>query len=208
MLVYIGGEDFVTKHIAKRLVKYCLPNVELEFEDLTFRDHGTRALERINLMLNLAKKCPVVGIFDSDNECIIELLEKYMHVNKNVDFAAINFAVDEAEAWLMADRIGLADYIDISVDMIPVCKPFNPEISSSIPYKTSLYILQEIAPYSNNPFIKSSLTCERPGKKPPTYNSVWGDFIDNIWNIDKACINSESLLKSIKRIRRMFEGKD
>ena len=54
MTVYIGGEDFVTKEIAKRLIKFCMADTEIEFEDLTFRAHGTRALETLNVMLNFA----------------------------------------------------------------------------------------------------------------------------------------------------------
>ncbi len=204
MTVYIGGEDFVTKQIAKRLIKFCIPGMEVEFEDLTFRAHGTRALETLGIMLNFAKNHPVVCVFDSDNHCIIELLDKYTHNKKNVDYAALNFAVDEAEAWLMADRQGLAGYFGISIDKIPVKRQGDSEISNNIPYKTSLYILAEIAPLSNVASIREALAFERPGKKPSTYNSVWGKYIDELWNIDEACANSESLTRAIKRIKRIF----
>lgn len=204
MTVYIGGEDFVTKEIAKRLIKFCMADTEIEFEDLTFRAHGTRALETLNVMLNFAKKYPVVAVFDSDGNCIIELLEKYTADKRNADYAAINFAVDEAEAWLMADREGLAKYFRISVDEIPDKKSGDSEISNSIPYKTSLYILTEIATLSKAALIREALAFEKPGKKPSTYNSIWGKYIDEIWNISAACENSESLKRTIKRIKKML----
>ncbi|MCI8511218.1 MAG: hypothetical protein HFE83_04395 [Lachnospiraceae bacterium] len=184
-----------------------MPETELEFEDLTFRTHGTRALETLKTMLNFAKNYPVVSVFDSDNDCIIELLEKYTYDKKNVDYAAINFAVDEAEAWLLADRDGLAEYFRIPVERIPMKGHGALEISSSIPYKTSLFILTEIAPLSNNASIKKALAFERPGKKPSTYNSIWKKYIDEIWNIGSACTNSESLERAVKRIKRMLAGK-
>ncbi len=204
MTIYIGGEDFVTKQIAKRLVRFCLPETEPEFEDLTFRVHGTRALESLGTMLNFAKKYPVVGVFDSDDNCIIDLLNRYLQKERNVDYAAINFAVDEAESWLLADRTGMAEYFGIPIDMIPSKHRVDKEISDHIPYKTSLYILTEIAPLSKSVSIRNALSFERPGKKPSTYNSIWGKYIDEIWNIDEACVNSDSLTGAIKRIRRML----
>lgn len=207
MTIYIGGEDFVTKQITKRLIKFCMPEAEIEFEDLTIREHGTRALETIKKMVIFAKKYPVVAVFDTDGNCIIELLEKYMSTGKNVDYAAINFAVDEAEAWLMADRKGMAEYFRLSVDKIPDKKYGDREISNQIPYKTSLYIMKEIAPLSKETFIKESLAFEKLGKKPPTYNAVWGRYINNIWNIDAACVNSESLARAVERIKRMMQAK-
>lgn len=207
MTIYIGGEDFVTKQITKRLIKFCMPKAEIEFEDLTVREHGTRALETIKKMLTFAKKYPVVAVFDSDGNCIIELLEKYMSTKQNVDYAAINFAVDEAEAWLMADREGLAKYFDLSVDVIPNKNANDAEISDHLPYKTSLYIMTEIAPLSNESFIKDSLAFEKPGKKPSTYNAIWGRYINDIWNINVACANSESLARTVERIKRMITTK-
>lgn len=207
MTVYIGGEDFVTKQIAKRLIRFCMPVSDLDFEDLTFRAHGTRALDTIKNMLNIAKKYPVVGVFDSDGNCVVELLNKYISSDKNVDYAAINFAVDEAEAWLMADRAGMAEYFCIPIDNVPIKKDGSMEISDSIPYKTSLFLLTEIAPLSDVKLIKEALAFERPGKKPPTYNSIWGKYIDDIWNIEAACTNSESLVRAIGRIKNMLSAK-
>lgn len=209
MTVYIGGEDFVTKQIVKRLIKFCIPKAaEIEFEDLTVRAHGTRALEKLKIMLNFAKEYPVAAVFDSDGNCIIELLERYTSEKENADYAAISFAVDEAEAWLMADREGLADYFKIPVGKIPEKKRSDPEISHNMPYKTSLFILTEIAPLSEVSSIREALAFERPGKKPSTYNSVWGRYIDEIWNIDAACKNSESLKKAVIRIKKMLAAKN
>ncbi len=207
MTVYIGGEDFVTKQIAKRLIRFCMPLPDLEFEDLTFRAHGTRALDTLKTMLNFAKKYPVVGVFDSDGNCIVELLDKYLSSDRNVDYAAINFAVDEAEAWLLDDRKGLAEYFNVPVDNVPVKREGSTEISDSIRYKTSLFILTEIAPLSNVKSIRDALAFERPGKKPSMYNSIWGRYIDDIWDIEAACANSESLTRAIRRIKNMLSMK-
>ena len=204
MTVYIGGEDFVTKQVVRRLIRFCVQQKEVEFEDLTFRAYGTRALETLNTMLNIAKNYPVVCVFDSDGNCIIEMLSRYLGDKKNVDYAAINFADDEAEAWLMADRRGFATFFDVPLDKIPAKKQGDFELSDSIPYKTSLFILKEIAPLSKVEYIRNALAFERPGKKPATYNTIWGKYIDEIWDIDKACDNSESLERAVKRIKKML----
>lgn len=208
MIVYIGGEDFVTKQIAKRLVRFCVPEKNVEFEDLTLRTHGTRALETLAMMKKFARQYPVVSVFDTDGDCVIELLRKYMSAESNIDYAAINFAIDEAEAWLMADREGMAEYFKISVDKIPDKKVADTEISCVIPYKTSLFILQEIAPLSRDLYIRDMLAVDKLGKKPATYNSVWGKYIDEIWDIEAACVNSVSLTRAVERIKRMLNKKE
>ena len=48
----------------------------------------------------------------------------------------------------MADRRGFATFFDVPLDKIPAKKQGDFELSDSIPYKTSLFILKEIAPLS------------------------------------------------------------
>lgn len=120
------------------------------------------------------------------------------------DYATINFAVDEAEAWLLADRISFAKYFNIPVKTVPTRNALSLEIADIMPYKTSLYILIELVPLSNNRAIKSVLAYDRPGKKPSTYNSVGGEYISKYWNIEDAIKNSESLERAVKRIKAML----
>ena len=101
----------------------------------------------------------------------------------------------------MADRQSFSDYFGIRLSLIPDIKKNSQELSESIPYKTSLYFLQQMVPYSRKKRVLENLSCERPGKKPPTYNALWADFIENYWNMEIASHNSESLLRAINRVQ-------
>ena len=75
MIVYVSGEDHVTKLIAKKLVLYCCPENLLDALDMleiSPRERGTKALENIPKMIELGKSKLVVGVFDSDDTCIVD----------------------------------------------------------------------------------------------------------------------------------------
>lgn len=204
MIVYYGGEDQVTKLIAKQLIRYAtqlegLDNLTLD--DANPRDYGTRALEKLKLIIRLSNAAPVICVFDSDNDCVIEILNRYARDGWKKQHLAINIAIDEGETWLMADRQSFSDYFGIRLSLIPDIKKNSQELSESIPYKTSLYFLQQMVPYSRKKRVLENLSCERPGKKPPTYNALWADFIENHWNMEIASHNSESLLRAINRVQ-------
>lgn len=203
MIVYYGGEDQVTKLIAKQLIRYAAQLEGLDditLDDANPRDYGTRALEKLKLIIQLSVAAPVVCVFDSDGDCVVELLKKYAGNWKN-QHLAINIAIDEGETWLMADRRNFSDYFGLKLSLIPDKKENSQELSESIPYKTILYFLQQLVPHSRKKKVLKNLTCERPGKKPPTYNALWAEFIEKYWDIAIASNNSDSLLRAITRVR-------
>lgn len=204
MIVYYGGEDQVTKLIAKRLVRYAaqlegLDNITLD--DANPREYGTRALEKLELIIRLSDAAPVICVFDSDGECVLEILKKYAKEGWKKPQLAINIAIDEGETWLMADSVNFSNYFGFSPSLIPNKEENSQELSKAIPYKTSLYFLTQLIPHSTKQDIREILTCEKPGKKPPTYNTLWPEFIEKHWNIDVAIHNSDSLLRAVNRVR-------
>ena len=210
MKVYYGGEDTVTKLIAKRLIQHAarLEKLEVtELEDANLRDYGTRALEKLNQMIRLSAFAPLVCVFDSDSECVVELLKKYVPEKEQGQKGwkgprlAVNIAIDEGETWLMADRAGFAAFFALDEERIPRKADQERELSLSIPYKTSGYFLNSIAPYSRKRTVVEMFAVRTPGRKPPTYNNLWPDYIANHWNIERACGNSESLSRAVARVR-------
>ena len=77
MIVYYGGEEQVTKLIAKQLIRYAARLDNLTLDDANPRDYGTRALEKLKLIIRLSNAAPVICVFDSDNDCVIEILNRY-----------------------------------------------------------------------------------------------------------------------------------
>lgn len=151
----------------------------------------------------LGKTDPVVCVFDTDNTCAIDLLKKYTTEGWTSPFCAVNFAVDEAECWLLADRQGIARFLHVKMSDIPDTNESNEVIT---PYKPSLYITKQIAPNSKSKRIRDSLFSPWPEGKPPTYNNIWPEFIERKWDIDRAMQNSNSLRRAVNRIKIAFKN--
>ena len=60
--------------------------------------------------------------------------------------------------------------------------------------------MKEIIPKSKNRDVRDNMSCTERGKKPPTYNQLWYNYIHSKWDIDDASENSESLRKAVERI--------
>ncbi len=122
----------------------------------------------------------------------------------------INVAVDEAEAWLMADRINFAIYLGVEEKDVPQAslqkqggmKPLM-EIECSL--KTSYYLTHCLASRSKKEIIRQQVAAKGKNCKGKEYNSAIIPFIQNEWNIDNAKQNSDSLSRMIERIKRLSE---
>ena len=111
MKVYIVGEDIVTYSIIKRTLAYCSTDFEI-IAELPAR--GGQVKSKISEFNKLSEFNPVVLLIDLDNDsCAPQLISRLVK-NKHNDFI-FNIAVDEAEAWLMADREGFASYFKIKL---------------------------------------------------------------------------------------------
>ena len=198
--VYFGGEDDITRAVAKRLICRTIDEKEVNLIELSSRASGHRALQNMPKIVNLGFKAPVITVFDTDNQCILEMLKTHAPDGWHSDLCAINLAVDEAESWLLADRKNIADFLSVDISAIPEKRKNDVELSNAIPYKTSMYIVKEIAPKSSDTSIKTGLYPANRFSKPPTYNTTLLPFVMYRWNIDEALINSKSLLRASQKV--------
>ena len=202
MEAYIIGEDQVTKFIIKRILNFCT-NKFSKIHELPAR--GGKIKSQIYNYNILSNSNPTVLLTDLDSyDCAPTLLNILLNgINKNKDFH-IRVAVDEAEAWLMADRKGFSNFFQVHIDKIPLPKVLSrlkPNIKElDFPYKSSLYFIREIIPFSKNKDLISSFTPREGAKKGPEYNISILPFID-YWNINEAMSNSYSLERTINRLK-------
>ena len=102
-------------------------------------------------------------------------------------------AVREVEAWLLADRDGFANYLNL-----PLAKtPQHPE--QEVDPKQSLLglvrrckkrrLVEELVPTNGS---SASIG--------PLYNKRMGEFVRDTWNITRAAENSDSLARAVSRI--------
>ena len=202
--VIIVGEDPVTRQVIKKLLQETCPD---GFSIL--REDPLRGSEVKKLTPNynaLAASVPVILLADLDNNnCPPAEQAAWLNNQPKHPNFMFRFAVDEAESWLLADRNGLADYLGIDATKIPepsALRPREPHNFEIRPrYKTSLFLMRELAAISPKTELKRQLTPLDNTSKSSEYNLALLPFIDRYWNVKDALVNSYSLKKMVLRLQ-------
>ena len=202
MDIFIVGEDEVTRNIIQRLVYYCSENYNIL---TSFPARGGRIKSLVQNYNTLSAENPVVLLTDIDTyDCAPSLINQWFSTVPKNDNFLVRVAIDEAEAWLMADREGFADYFKVPIDKIPTSKVlsrFRPSVKEmDFPYKSSLFMMRQIIPFTSKNDFKISLIPEDGISKGPLYNSSIVPFIGR-WDIENAILNSTSLERTVNRLR-------
>ncbi|MBQ8100865.1 MAG: DUF4276 family protein [Paludibacteraceae bacterium] len=205
--VYISAEDSVTIAIIKRLLAFTSPRFKV-FKNIPAR--GGEIKSKIQELNKLSETRPVVALLDLDaNACAPILKQSLLQGNaQNIDFI-FNIAIDEAEAWLMADKVGFARYFGISQQLIPDSSmqrmggmKLVQELDS--PMKSSLQLTHQIMPSSINAELRVQMMAQGKAAKGKEYNSAIVPFIDEVWDVTAASANSDSLRRMVKRLKNLI----
>ena len=127
---------------------------------------------------------------------------------QNKDFI-FNIAIDEAEAWLMADKVGFAKYFGVPQQLIPDSTMqkmggMKQVQELNFPIKSSLQLTHKIMPSSTNAEFREQMAAQGSAAKGKEYNPAIVPFIDNVWNVTAAAANSDSLRRMIKRLNNLI----
>jgi len=209
MKIVIVGEDEVTFAIIKRILPYCSDSFEIILE---LPARGGQVKNKIQEFNNLSGHYPVILLTDLDSDVCAPILLNRLVENKNNNFI-FNIAVDEAEAWLMADREGFSTYFKIKIEDMPSAHQTkqggkNALTEMNFTYKSSMYLTHELIQKSKSLEYKQQLTPKKGAAKGPEYNSCMLPFVQNAWNIDNARKNSDSLNRMISRIENLIRKYD
>lgn len=206
--VYIVGEDPVTLAIINKILSVYAPNLQI-IQSLPAR--GSEIKKKISNFNQLSQSSPVILLTDLDtDDCAPALKDKLLKgMEQHTDFI-LNIAVDEAEAWLMADRENFASFLNVKITDMPESalqkqggrKPL-PEMS--IPIKASYYLTHALALKSTKTEIREQIAVVGKSCKGKEYNSTLLPFIKNQWNISVAMENSDSLKRMVSRIVKLNE---
>jgi len=205
MKVFIVGEDAVTKSVIKKVLAYCSDDFEIVSE-LPVR--GGQIKSKMMEFNALSSSFPVILLTDLDTYvCAPQLISQAIPL-KNEKFI-FNVAIDEAEAWLMADRKGFADYFKIKLEDMPSSHKTKQGGGKAVcemdfSYKSSMYLTHELIKKSRNSGFIEQLTPRKGAAKGPEYNSCILSFIQSKWNIDCARKNTDSLNRMIRRIEQLL----
>jgi|SRR5271165_2070746 len=147
----------------------------------------------INGFNNAAKGIPFLVATDLDRyECPPALVNDWLTSPKHHNLL-IRVAVREAEAWVLADREGLARFLGISAARVPGDVEAQPD-----PKET----LIQLARMSRKKFMRDDLCPRRnsTSKVGPNYNARLGSFVSTDWDLSAARLNSPSLDRTVNRL--------
>ena len=145
-----------------------------------------------------AQGYPVIVLADLDNHepCPADTGRSWMGNAEISQKFLLRFAVLSIEAWLLADRIGLSEFLQISTENIPkeVERINSPKVA-----------LVNLARKSRSRTVRAALVPSAKSKAVvgPNYNDELSRFVMSRWNVDAAARSSRSLSKTILRIQEL-----
>ena len=167
----------------------------------TFRIFNARGYGKLKTSMpkfrEASRTLPHIVLTDLDrSSCPVALLAKWgaKHLPANL---LIRIAVREVEAWLLADRDGISNFLKIDKSKI-TCYP---EIEED-PKRTLVNLSRKSRKRGLSKEIVPELTSS--ARIGPLYNFHFINFVKDHWDIDNARRNSESLDRALVRISNLL----
>lgn len=189
--VTLATEDELSEAIGQKLI-------EETHSDLTVAQRLRRGgfgylRSRMRNFCELARLMPVLLITDLDAvECPMALMDEWLRRDVKPDDLLFRVAVHQVEAWLLADRNGIAGLLRIAVRHVPA----NPDLLSDA--KRSLLELAQRAPRA----VREELIAEQGAvaSQGLGYNAVLSEFVRSRWDLPAAVRGSASLARAHARL--------
>jgi hypothetical protein len=194
LLVNIATEDMLSEAVAMRLVEGAFGAGKVG--TLLGGKGNGYLFKSLPKLRQMANREPVLVLTDlDDTHCAPNLLEKWSGGQAFPENLLLRVAVRETEAWLLADRDGMANLLGISPKKIPP----NPETLDDP--KRFLLNLARIAKRE----VRSELI---PAKGAVAsqglgYNRLLSSFVFGDWKINEAIHRSASLSKAVFRLQEL-----
>lgn len=194
MRLTVGVEDLLSESVAKRLLlEYAPIFQEIQTEGMTGFGQLKARFSSFNTIARYRE--PVLLITDLDNpkSCPIALIREWSQGFEIEADLLFRVVVVEIETWLLADRMGFTQWLEVSDTLIQR----HPE-SISRPKEA----LVGLARRSPNRRLRESIVPPFGSTRSvgPGYNDCLGEFTAQYWNIEAARLNSLSLDRAIIRI--------
>lgn len=195
MPVTLAVEDRLSESVAKRLLAEYAPSVQI-LETLGLRGNRPlrQSLRRLNQIATFQRPALVFTDLDRPQSCPATLVREWTQGLVISSQLMIRVAVLEIEAWLLADRAGVARWLSVAAHRVPG----DPE-SISDPKRA----LIELANRSRNRDLREAIV-PRHGTGThqigPGYNQSVGEFASRHWRPESARSNAPSLNRAVIRI--------
>ena len=187
----IAVEDELSGAVMGRLIAFSGRNFSI---NRIFNARGNTQLKAGMTKFRAASRViPHIVLTDMDRcPCPPELIDNW-NANQLPPQLLFRVAVREVEAWLMADRVGIAEFLHIDVSKVPQL----PETEAD-PKRTLVNLArrskkrrfaQEIVPEAGS-----------SAQRGPLYNTHFVNFVNTSWDIEQACLCAPSLARTLSRI--------
>ncbi|MEG4072177.1 hypothetical protein QUA30_05735 [Microcoleus sp. Pol14C2] len=184
-------EDALSEAVLKQMLKQSQRPFSVG-QCLNQRGYGK--IKKIISGLNYAAKgMPYLVLTDLDNaECPLVIISEWLTQPKHPNLL-FRIAVKEVEAWLLAHREGFAQFLGISVDLIPGDAdriPDPKQLLINLAKKSKKRNLREaIVPPPNS-----------TAKIGKDYNGQLIEFVNKSWQVASAQTNSPSLERAMNAL--------
>ena len=184
-------EDALSEAVLKQMLKQSQRPFSVG-QCLNQRGYGK--IKKIISGLNYAAKgMPYLVLTDLDNaECPLVIVSEWLTQPKHPNLL-FRIAVKEVEAWLLAHREAFAQFLGISVDLIP-------GDADRIPDPKLLLI--NLAKKSRKRKLREAIVPERnsTAKIGKDYNGQLIEFVNKSWQVASAQTNSPSLERAMNAL--------
>lgn len=193
--LYIATEDILSEAVAERLVLEA--NNGLNIAVRMGRRGNGYLKQKLPEILRTAHAIPILLLTDLDRvECSPTLIADWCGKQIMPQGLLFRVAVREVEAWLLADREGFAQFSNSPLDKIPT----NSELIDD-PKQTLLNIVKR---YGSRDIKNDILPALGSGVSVGVgYNQRLSMFVREIWAIERAVENSNSLSRALYRLREI-----
>lgn len=199
MLVNIATEDELSEAVAVRLVNLAFG--EGRVGTLLGRKGNGYLIKKLSSFRQMANREPVLILTDlDDTNCAPALLNKWLNGQALPENLLLRVAMRETEAWLLADRDGVANLLGISPNKIPLDPENLPE-----PKRFLLKLAHNAKREVRSELIvaKGAVASQGLG-----YNRLLSTFVASDWKLDDAVTRSVSLAKTVVRLQQLAQRVD
>ena len=190
--VILAVEDELSESISTQILRYF--DIEIWY---TIRGRGNVSLRQKAPELNRSANGTAIFLLtdlDSPRDCPPGLVRSWIRGTLNPRFF-FRVAVMEVESWIMADRIGFAAFLSIPTHRIP-----SPTDDILDPKE----FLVSLARRSRRKAIREALVPTQGATLSigNEYNTLLSEFVQDLWDVERAAVASPSLKRTLYRISR------
>jgi hypothetical protein len=189
--IIIAVEDELSGAVMSRLISFSGRNFAI---NRIFNARGNARLKDGMIKFRAASRIvPHIILTDLDRCLCPPVLIDNWKATQLPPQLLFRIAVREVEAWLLADRDGIAEFLHVDVSKVP----HAPEAEDD-PKRT----LINLARKSRKRRLSHEIVPEvgSSAKIGPLYNTHFVNFVNTRWDVEQACLCAPSLVRTLSRI--------